>query len=269
MSVNGTRNVVGSVSPASWVANVSALHSHSTGSTTMSGLLLHEGLGLRLDRVDGALLVAGPPALDGDGHLAAALAVVVVTAARRDEQEAREAMVASAVRPRRRWILMVTPCGTFCSGRSSWTEHRAQVGGARRWHRRAGGLLPAGAGEPDPADAGRSIGPPERLVTETKPSPRRNAMTSGAEVEPRERPRPELGAFAAQRAGRRGRGQHRVGVAASAAAVSPAQSAGWGSQGSTGTSLKPYGGASPDHGNGTRQPSRPGSTPPDRACIGS
>ena len=33
--------------------------------------------------------------------------------------------------------------------------------------------------------------------------------------------------------------------------------------------LKPNGGRVPDHGSGTRQPSRPGSTPPDWKCIGS
>jgi hypothetical protein len=37
VSVNGTRKVVGSWLPASWAANVSAFHSHSTGSTTMPG----------------------------------------------------------------------------------------------------------------------------------------------------------------------------------------------------------------------------------------
>ena len=46
--------------------------------------------------------------------------------------------------------------------------------------------------------------------------------------------------------------------------------AGWLSHGGAEPSgLNPNGGRSPDQGSGTRQPSRPGSTPPDRACIGS
>ena len=125
------------------------------------GVLLHEGLGLRLDRVDGALLVAGPPALDRDGHLAAVLAVVVVTTARRDEQgeggDGRQrAHAAPSVDPHDYSLW-----DEFCSGRSRGRNTGLSVGGARRWHRQAGGLLPGGRwrARSGPTPAGRSDRP--------------------------------------------------------------------------------------------------------------
>jgi hypothetical protein len=71
------------------------------------------------------------------------------------------------------------------------------------------------------------------------------------------------------------------GSASSASTVRSFQASGWGSQVPPvppvfsvprvppGPAVKPNGGRSPDHGNGTRQPSRPVMVCPERCHIGS
>ena len=110
-------------------------------------------------------------------------------------------MVASALRPRRRWILMTAPWWDDSvrvglvdgSPGSVWAEPGGGIGGQTASFQR-------GAGEPDPVRCrqvdrtAREVGDGDEVVA---PAERDDVR---AEVEPGERPRPELGAFAAQRA---------------------------------------------------------------------
>ena len=142
-----------------------------------------------------------------------------------------------------------------------WSAGSAAAG-ATRWHRRGGGRPMRRRSRAGRGSAG-SARSPDRLVMQTNRSPRANARTSGAEAA-RHRAVAEAGLRAAdaqrrpveagassrgRRLGLDGQGRPVRRLAEPGLAVAP-------------RGLKPNGGSSPDHGSGTRQPSRPGSMPP-------
>ncbi len=110
------------------------------------GVVVHERLGLLLDRVDGALLVTGPPALDGDGDLAVVAALVVPVAATRGQRgegdeggDGRQrGQAASSVVPH--GLLLASRVGRVCT--RCWRPGLSRAG-ARPWCPRAADLPPA------------------------------------------------------------------------------------------------------------------------------
>ncbi len=182
--------------------------------------------------------------------------------------------------PRRRWSATCGPrgsIGTSSSPSAWWVDravgHTSAGASASRSHaavfRGQSTLLERVAGEQDLTV--RQAGRPAR-TRGSRRTPRRRA-----------RRRARGGARRAS-AGplRAGRAPHRAAGACDGRAggssprrpscdstVSLAHSCGCGSQVSTPCGEKPNGGVCPDHGSGTRQPSRPGSRPPERWNIGS
>ena len=102
------------------------------------------------------------------------------------------------------------------------------------------------------------------------PSPRSKASTpSGASTQANSGRQP-AGIGTAQRERRAVERQHRLRIRAPAPpTVSADQPAGCGSHGVTPAAEKPNGGSVPDHGIGTRQPSRPFEVRPERSQVGS
>src|SRR6185312_7200252 len=117
--------------------------------------------------------------------------------------------------------------------------------------------------------AGSATGSSPRFRTQPKAGPRLKASTAGA-LGSHSKAASAVSTVCRSRRAARYSVSIEPGSAPCAAAVSGAQSGGCGNQVAVPSDgLKPYGGRSPDHGNGTRHPSRPGSTPPERKYIGS
>ena len=133
---------------------------------------------------------------------------------------------------------------------------RQQAAGAGRRGRWPAGSRPAGS----------STGAGDRLATQATPPRRRRAPRRARAASPSRR-RGRLGAADAQRAAVER--EHRAGSPAaprrSGRSTARLRQPGLRRPGG----LKPNGGSAPDHGSGTRQPSRPGSAPPERCQIGS
>ena len=158
-------------------------------------------------------------------------------------------------------------------------------------HRRAG-LLPAGSvtpGEPHrgvrrnspsverhaataaPGPAGSATGSADTFTTHANPGSRAKASTPEAR-QPRQRPVAQRRVhLAARRNAARYSAEHgpRVGRLGLAVAVAPAAPAAAATVAHARRALKPNGGSVPDHGSGTRQPSRPRLVRPERSHVGS
>jgi hypothetical protein len=121
-----------------------------------------------------------------------------------------------------------------------------------------------------PPSAGSSTGSSVKFVAHTKPGSRTKASTPSGVSSQRSSAEPEAPSAACDRRSRsasRYSDSIEPGSPSCAETVNAPQSEGCGSHDED--VLNPYGGSSPDHGSGTRQPSRPISVPPDRSHTGS
>ena len=119
------------------------------------------------------------------------------------------------------------------------------------------------------APSGISYGPGTKLTTHRKPGSGERQHPVRASSSQVRVPSPNAGFRRRSASAARYRFSMLAGLASCAATVRSAQCAGCGSQGGCSTDPNPNGGSVPDHGIGTRQPSRPRTVWPDRFQVGS